>query len=161
MGNTNTPDLRIDLPWLMILQQKAQFDLAFIYLCLCVATCSYRACDANACAVMHLMQLKPPFLSLALARCSAIFGPPDHSILSSPCGRCFADGTTWILQGDLQQMKEQRELWRHPKNADGCTFLVEIDTICSFLFCFWCSLWHIFGCVIPCLVFGSFWYIRI
>lgn len=41
-GQTRTPpELRIDTPWLMVLQQKAQFDSALIYLsvCGCIFTC--------------------------------------------------------------------------------------------------------------------------
>lgn len=61
------------------------------------------------------------------------FGPADHSILSSPCGLCFADRTTWILErleSDLQSLANEgtegimKELGRC---QEGCLDGVQLD----------------------------------
>lgn len=85
-ANTNTPELRIDLPWLTILQQNSQFDLAPIFLCLCVTARSH---------VNRIVQarLKPPRHHSCRIRCRAIYGPswPFHTIFSPWTLLCWQD----------------------------------------------------------------------
>lgn len=136
--------------------KKAHFDSAFIYLRLCVATCSCGAYDANACAVMHLMQLKPPCCRLRWLAAVLFLGrltipycplPVDAALLTGQHGLYRVTSSKWRNRGNYEHEDVQEYL--RAKNADGwaffiwCTFLVEIGTICNFLFfCFWCILCH-------------------
>lgn len=145
----------------MILQQKAQFDLPLIYLyvCVCVWLFTWAPYNAKACACLPKgRSSKILWLSVAFARCSAILGPADHSILSSPCGLCLADRTTWILESDLHSqaneqrwgiMKEKERGLRGMENIqlDECPLLKSARLFVALHVCFWCILWRISGCI--------------
>lgn len=151
-ANTNTPELRIDLPWLMILQQKAQFGIALIYLC--VSLCSHECHIMSLCPCVCVyvpkgQQLKSPCYQLLLLTAVLFWaGWPFHTVLSPWTLLCWQDNmhtreraavySKWGERGSYEGDREVpgEMLGKHTvgwKSSICCIFTIEIrsEAVCS------------------------------
>lgn len=112
----------------MILQQKALFDLAVIYLC--VAICSHEYHNMHVPVCLCTLGTKIPLAISCVCSLQCYFGPADHSILSSPCGLCFADRTTWKPESNLQSLANEGTegiMEEIERCQEGCLDDVQLD----------------------------------